>query len=268
MPLRKRGRRKQTKVSYARWVGRVAYVFAFVVAFVNLLFPASALTPLSINYWSPKSYYWTLTIPPVPQGFLPEFNETAVFNVTVSASQPFADGVSITIYVVGCEKSHENVTTDEFKVGFAGAYDQKNPGTVYNGYSVVAWSFVYPLSPPGWPNKCPTYLGSDAVHFIGETYDTTFYFENPGTYPVSIKANYWPNLFGTPKQYDYPNNTIVVQSSSSLNQGVRDFGIGIVIFAGALATFIDGIPYFKRPQSPPSPATEGEKQRQGGAGIQ
>jgi hypothetical protein len=191
-------------------------------------------------------------------------------NVTVSASQPFADGVPITISVQGCQKATKatgNATFTQFVVGFDGAYDEKNPnsGSTFNGELLLGTSLLGPKPPAAWSFNCPTnILGANAVHFIDDSNDAKFFFKNPGNYPIIIRGTYFGNF--TYSQYNYSNNVIAVQSSATLNMGVRDYAIGIIIFATALIAYIDGIPYFKNPQNPPSP--ESEKERRGGAGIQ
>lgn len=226
---------------------RGAYAIIIFVSFVNLIFPSNAFPILSFNWYAPHSYFWTMTIPPNPsQNPFGQYNETAVLNVTVSAPQPFADGVPITVSVLGCDKAGENVTADKFFIGFTGAYDHKNPGSIYNGYTVEAWSFLYPKPPNVWPNNCPPDLGPNAVHFIGEFYDTTFYFENPGLYPVSVEANYWPNLFGPPIKYDYPNNVINIESSTVLNQSVVGRAESLVVIATFAFGFLELYPTLKK----------------------
>jgi hypothetical protein len=246
LPNKPSGKKKPKPVKRWRIAIAGAYVIVLLWSAFNVASPSSAIPGLSFDY-SPQSYYWTLTIPPnPPENFAGFYNETAVLNVTVSAPQPFADGIPITIYVVGCVKGSTNVTFDQFKIGFTGAYDHKNPGSIYNGYTVEAFSFVYPKPPAKWPNNCPSALGANAVHFIGETFDTTFYFENPGTYPVSVKASIWPNLFGAPTEYDYPNNAVSIQQSSTLNQGIYGKAEALAVIASSAFVVLELYPEIKK----------------------
>jgi hypothetical protein len=239
----KRGKGKAKPVK--KWRVAIAAVYSAVlfVCLFNAIAPSSAVPLVSFDY-VPTSVYWIVTIPPnASQYLIGVFSETASFNVTVSASQPIADGVPITINVVGCVKPTQNVTYDTFVVGFLGAYDNKNPGSVYNGYTVTALSL---LDNATWTYKCPSILGTNAVHFAGETYDTTFYFENPGVYPLSVRATIFPNVFGPPVQYNYTNNVIDVQSSSSINQGVYSKAQTVIIVASSAFLLLELYPDIKK----------------------
>jgi hypothetical protein len=208
------------------------YLLIMAVAATNWLFPSSDY-PLNFNFYQQQSYFWTLVIPPnATKSILTTLlNETAVINVTVSADQPMADGVPVNISALGCVRAAGNFTADKFIVGFDGAYDPKHRGTVYNGYTVEAWSFIYLKPPTTWPNNCPSSLGPNAVHFLGESYDTVFYFPNPGTYPVSVKASYWPNFIGTPVTYNFTDNVVDIQSSASLSAGVVSRAEALAVIA-------------------------------------
>jgi hypothetical protein len=242
------GKKKRVK----KWRLAIAMAYAFIlgVSVFNVILPSSAIPVLSFDY-SPDSQTYQLTVPPGPAtSIFAGVNTTMTMNTTISAPQPFANGVDITVNVQGCEKPTSNVTFSQFVVGFLGAYDAKHPnsgqgvyageGNNFNGEIVLAVSFLVPKPGASWGFNCPT----GWVHFLGSPNDNTIFFQNPGTYPVIVRGTYWPNF--TYSQYTYPSDTIIVQPSSVSNQEVYNKTQTVVLVASSAFIVLELFPEIKK----------------------
>jgi hypothetical protein len=150
-------------------------------------------------------------------------------NVSISASQPFADGVPITVNVYGCVRYSNFTDFTSWTAGFNNSYDSKYPGTIFKGELLIAISGLSPKPPAAWPSSCPADLGANAVHFIGQVNDATFYFGSPGNYPLIVSAATLGNKTAT--HYIYSDNTIYIQSSATLSANVVSRAEALVVIA-------------------------------------
>lgn len=119
----------QKIIRYSRYP-RIA-IYAFIILWVIIIWaniPFPILNPSN----TPKPYNWTFTYPPSPANtiYFTKPSESMYFQLTVSANQPFADGVAVRVDAIGSIGSVLKNSVRSVTVGFLGAY----PYGMTNGY--------------------------------------------------------------------------------------------------------------------------------------
>jgi hypothetical protein len=232
-------RKKRRTICYQRIVTYFRYaciaIYAIIILYVTVNW-ANIPFPILNSPNIPNPYNWTFTYPPSPANALgfSSSDNSLYFQMTVSANQPFADGIDIQVSAAGSMGPIFGQNVTSVTVGFLGAYPYGNPNGYLTG-APLAGVFLHPtLTHPNVTlvfNLSGPYLDGSASNIE---------FRNYGDFSPTIKISF--SNFSDPVTYTYQDYILSIQSSESLRQGQINYGVGVFAFGTFLFLVVDLYP--------------------------